>query len=75
MGWFMTSVWEGFGGFGIFAIASAYALVFATVGVLLWKRASGGLRNLGGILVTVAVAMAPLAIYGLQRGEWLVDPR
>ena len=65
MGWFMTSAWETFGGCGIFLIAAAYALGFATVGVLLWKRAAGGLRNLGGLLVTVAVAMTPLAIYGL----------
>lgn len=77
MGWFMTSVWESFGGLGIFLIAAAYALVFAAVGCLLWKKAAGGLRNLGGVLVTVAVATTPLAIYGLQRasGWWtLADP-
>ena len=68
MGWFMTSVWESFGGFGIFFIAAVYALAFATAGTLLWRRATGGLRSLGGLLVTVAVAMTPLAIYGLQRG-------
>lgn len=71
MGWFMSAAWEAFGGGGIFLIAAAYALGFATVGVLLWKRAVGGLRNLGGLLVTVAVAMTPLAVYGLQRwGGW-----
>ena len=77
MGWFMTNAVEIFGGLGIFLTAAAYALGFATVGVLLWKRAAGGLRNLGGLLVTVAVAMTPLTIYGLQRwsGWWtLADP-
>ena len=77
MGWFMSASWETFGGCGIFLISAAYGLGFATVGVLLWKRALGGLRNLGGLLVTVAVAMTPLAIYGLQRwsGWWThADP-
>lgn len=68
MGWFMTNVWESFGGFGIFLIAAVYALAFATAGTLLWRRSAGGLRNLGGLLVTVAVSMTPLAVYGLQRG-------
>ena len=71
MGWYMTTAWESFGGPGIFLIAVAYALGFAAAGVTLWKRAAGGLRNLGGLLVTVAVAMTPLVIYGLQRwGGW-----
>ena len=71
MGWFMTTAWEAFGGAGIFLIAAAYALAFATVGGLLWRRSTGGLHNLGGLLVTVAVAMTPLVIYGLQRwGGW-----
>ena len=77
MGWFMTNAWEAFGGLGIFLIAAAYALVFATVGGWLWKRSPGGLHNLGGLLVTVAVAMTPLMIYGLQRwtGWWThADP-
>ena len=77
MGWFMTSAWEAFGGAGIFLIAAAYLLAFAAVGGLLWRRSAGGLRNLGGLLVTVAVAMTPLTVYGLQRwtGAWtLADP-
>ncbi len=77
MGWFMSTAWEAFGGQGIFLIAASYALIFATAGGVLWNRAVGGLRNLGGLLVTVAVAMTPLTIYGLQRwtGAWtLADP-
>ena len=77
MGWFMTNAWEAFGGLGICLIAVAYALAFATVGGWLWKRSLGGLHNLGGLLVTVAVAMTPLIIYGLQRwtGWWThADP-
>ena len=78
MGWYMTNAWESYGGLGMFGIAATYALVFATVGGVLWKKsAATGLRNLGGVLVTVAVGMTPLAIYGLERaaGWWPgVDP-
>ena len=71
MGWFMTTSWEAFGSLGIFLIAAAYALVFATVGKLLWRWPAGGL------LVTVAVAMTSLTLYELQRwtGCWTLRTR
>jgi len=67
MGWFMNKSWEEFGGRGIFLIASAYGLAFALAGCFLWFKTTS--KTAGGILVTLAVWMAPLAIYGLQR--WL----
>ena len=68
MGWFMTNAWEAFGGEGIFAIATVYALGFAVGGWKLWTHPrQPALRTPGGLLVTLAVGMMPLAIYGLER--------
>ncbi len=66
MGWFMTTAWESLGGSGIFAVAAAYAVGFVLAGRWLWDRL--GLRVAGGLLFTMAVAMTPLATYGLLRG-------
>lgn len=70
MGWFMTLGWEQFGGLGICAIASTYALVFVLAGRHLWF--AKGLRIQGGLLLTMAVCMTPLAVYGLEKalGFW-----
>jgi hypothetical protein len=66
MGFFMTLGFEAFGGFGIFAIASAYAVAFVFAGR--WLRQEKKLRVPGGLLITMAVCMTPLAVYGLERG-------
>jgi hypothetical protein len=70
MGWFMSAAWERFGGPGILGIAAVYAACFAVVGYRLWQREP--YRVPGGLLVTLAVWMVPLAIYGLERtlGFW-----
>jgi hypothetical protein len=70
MGFFMTLGWEAFGGGGIFAIATAYTLVFVFVGRALWRMP--GLKIPGGLLITMAVSLTPLAMYGLERllGIW-----
>lgn len=70
MGWFMGEAWEAFGGGGIFLISAVYAAAFVVIGSMLWQR--GGLRVPGGLLITMAVCMTPLAVYGLQRwlGMW-----
>ena len=70
MGWFMTTAWERFGGRGISLIATTYAACFAGVGYGLWRNER--YRIPGGLLVTLAVWMVPLAIYGLERttGIW-----
>src|SRR5581483_2488044 len=70
MGFFMTLGWEAFGGGGIFAIASTYAIVFALLGRKLLRSPST--RIPGGLLITMCVGMTPLAMYGLERliGLW-----
>jgi len=73
MGWWMTDAWERFGGTGIFAIAVTYAALFLTGGIYL--RRYDRLSTPAGLLVTLAVCMTPLAVYGLQRalGIWGFD--
>ncbi len=70
MGWFMTRAWETFGGGGLVLIATAYAVLFVLAGRTLWTR--DGLLIPGGLLLTMAVCMTPLAVYGLERyvGIW-----
>jgi hypothetical protein len=70
MGWFMTRAWEHLGGLGLFGVAIGYAVCFLIVGSKFWKKPE--LRIPGGLLVTMAVCMAPLATYGLERwtGFW-----
>ncbi|MBA2691845.1 MAG: DUF2157 domain-containing protein [Rubrobacter sp.] len=70
MTWLMTLGFERFGGAGITAIAVAYAVVFAVLGGWMWGRE--GLRVPGGLLVTAAVCMTPLAVYGIHEalGVW-----
>jgi len=70
MGWFMTLAWEQFGGGGICVISAMYALCFVLTGRSLWQQRH--LKVPGGLLVTLAVWMTPLAIYGLERlsGIW-----
>lgn len=65
MSFFMSLAWESFGGGGIFVIASLYAAAFLRLGKHLLKSPS--LRVPGGLLITMAVCMTPLAVYGLER--------
>lgn len=69
MSFFMTLGWETFGGRGIFFVSAGYAVIFVLCGHQLWKRE---MFVPGGLLITVAVCMAPLAIYGLEQwtGFW-----
>lgn len=70
LGWFMNEAWESFGGAGLFFIALFYAVCFILTGKNLYFQQN--LKIPGGLLFTMAVAMTPLAIYGLQRwtGYW-----
>lgn len=70
MGLFSTNAFSRFGGQALTLTAVAYAVVFAAAGHFLWHRRN--LRLPGGLLVTVAVTMAPLAVYGIQDalGWW-----
>jgi hypothetical protein len=69
MGWLLTDAWQSLDGFGLSAIAVAYAVGLWLGGDALWQK---GLRVPGGLLFTAAVCMTPLAIYGLERatGIW-----
>lgn len=68
---FMTLGWEAFGGWGILAAALAYA----AAGLWLCERfRRRGHAIPAGICATFAVALTPLAIYGLQQGMgWWPD--
>jgi hypothetical protein len=69
MGLFSTVAFSQMGGRALTACAIAYAVAFAFAGDHLWRR---NLRVPGGLLIAVAVSMAPLAIYGIQDelGWW-----
>lgn len=75
MGLFSTLAFSGLGGGALLAIAILYAAVFIYAGDHLWRR-----RNLkvpGGLLITVAVGMAPMAVFAVQHlaGAWVfADP-
>jgi hypothetical protein len=70
MGLFSTNAFSRFGGKALTVTALAYAVVFAAAGHFLWYRRN--LRIPGGLLVAVAVTMAPLATFGVQNaiGWW-----
>jgi hypothetical protein len=70
MGWFMNDAWNEFGGGGLTAIATIYAIAFILAGRHFWFRE--GLRAPGGLLFTLAVWMTPLAVFGFEKmmGWW-----
>lgn len=70
MGWFLVEVWDLFSGGAILATSVAYAAFFLLAARALWSRED--LKVPGGLMATLAVAMTPTAIYGLQRllGMW-----
>jgi hypothetical protein len=69
MGLFTTLAFAQLGGAVLALIAVAYALAFTAAGDRLWRR---GLLIPGGLLITVAVSMAPLFTFGVQDalGWW-----
>src|SRR5215831_4969912 len=70
MGLFSTLAFSKMGGQALATTALIYAVAFAAAGHHLWH--SKGLRTPGGLLIAVAVSMAPLAVYGIQDalGLW-----
>ena len=71
MTFYVSSAWEVLGGGGHLAVAVMYAGIFIAAGQ--WLRKSKGQPIPGGILVTAAVCMTPMAVYGLQEitGWWV----
>ncbi len=69
MGMFTTTAFMAMGGVALTVTAAIYAFGFLALGRRLWRK---GLQTPGGLAVTVAVAMVPLAIFGLQEayGLW-----
>lgn len=63
MGLFSTTAFGLWGEKALLTTALTYAGGFLYAGAYLWRR---DLRTPGGLLVTCAVGMAPLAIFGLQ---------
>ncbi len=69
MGLFSTLAFDQMGGKALATTALVYAILFALAGHHLWRGRH--LRTPGGLLVAVAVAMMPLAVYGVQDAmEW-----
>jgi hypothetical protein len=72
MGLFTSLAFARLGGAGLAAIAAVYAVILAAAGDRLWRR---GLLVPGGLLITIAVTMAPLFVYGVQDAlGWLNVP-
>lgn len=64
MGLFSTLAFSQMGGEALAITALIYAAGFAAGGHYLWHVK--GLRTPGGLLIAIAVSMAPLAVYGVQ---------
>jgi hypothetical protein len=69
MGLFSTLAFSQMGGEALAITALVYAAAFTAAGHTLWNK---DLRTPAGLLIAVAVSMAPLAVYGIQDalGLW-----
>jgi hypothetical protein len=74
MTWLLGLSWDWFNGGAIFLIAIAYATIFTFLGARLWKKKE--YKTPAGLLITMAVSMTPLAIYGLETylNIWPQEP-
>lgn len=75
MGWFIGITWEHFGGGGILCVTVTYIMLFLITGNILWRKKV--FKIPGGLFITVAICLIPLAIYGFQKwtGWWITgDP-
>jgi hypothetical protein len=64
MGLFTTLAFAQLGGAALAVIAVVYAVILGVAGDQLWRR---GLTIPGGLLITIAVTMAPMFVYGVQE--------
>jgi len=67
LGLFTNEAFNRLGAPALVACGAAYAVASGIAGHMLWNRP--GLRTPGGLLISVAVAMVPLIVYGIQ--DWL----
>jgi len=65
MGWFITDGWDRFAGWQLTTVTLVYAALFVVAGSRVWHTPM--YRVAGGLLITMAVCMTPLAVYGLER--------
>ena len=72
MGLFSTLAFSQMGGQALTVTAVVYAAAFTAGGHYLWH--DKGLRVPGGLLIAIAVSMAPLAVYGIQDALRPVGP-
>ena len=77
MGLFTTEAFNRMGGQALTITAIVYAGIFLLLGNYLWRK---GLHTPSGLAVAVAVAMVPMAVYGIQDSlhlwnDALVKPR
>ena len=74
MGLLGASQWDSLSGLGIVGLGLAYAAIF--VGVAEWLRArEGRVTAPVGLLVSMAVSLTPVVVYGIQRefGLWAFE--
>ena len=74
MGLLGASQWDSLSGLGIVGLGLAYAAVF--VGVAEWLQArEGRVTTPVGLLITMAVSLTPVVVYGIQRqyGLWAFE--
>jgi hypothetical protein len=67
----MNLGWMAFGGGWLFLISILYAIVFVMTGRKFWEKK--GLKTPAGLLITMAVCMTPLAIYGIFPQDSLYE--
>ena len=70
---YLTIAWESLSGGSLLGVALLYGGLFALTGNWLWQK---GQRIPGGILITAAVCMTPMAVYAVQviTGSWGTAP-
>jgi hypothetical protein len=74
MGLFTNEAFNRMGGWALFSCGLAYGVAFLAGGHLMWRNPAQ--RVPAGLLITVAVSMVPLMIYGIQDalGLWALSP-
>ena len=68
MSWFLTNAWSNGG--AIMAISGIFAIMYVIVGNNLWVKQN--LKIPAGLLITAAIGLVPVFIYGFQKitGIW-----